>query len=591
MKSSLKAKLARFVVPALVLLFVLGGVGLTILSDVMQKINEDQVIEELVHKTELMTGGAARLYQIHADAIINRSGAEGVQAWDKLITLTKSDLEAIDASLDSEKDKAMLQSARGALEKVNANFHEKLQGALARSETLSAEIRAIDEEQDKNVAALTDTIVGLNQELTGDLAVAREARAAALGLLFWLVIAILVVALMIALFFAWAVFSVAIVPVVVASAFAAELAAGRVDKRMGGKFNTHEALSLQSNLNQIAENFGRNIALFTGEIDTLKDYGTQLDARLSETRRAADAIAESLKMVQEAAAQRTAGIQETSSGIHEISRNVESFLTLVDQQGQSVQQSSSAVEQMVGNVASIGKNAETMAAEFAHLQTAAGEGREGVGRVRQTAEAVAKQSEALGNANKMIASIASQTGLLAMNAAIEAAHAGDAGRGFAVVADEIRKLADLAAGQSKSIKTELKASTDGIANVVRQAGEAGAAFDIIAGQIDSLGRILDAVRQSLAEQEAGNRQVLEALNELSRIASEVKAGSDEMSAGTEHIASQMQHVEEASRGLDASFHTIDGAVGGIKSSVEAVGELSAKNTAAAEAARRAFEQS
>jgi len=411
-----------------------------------------------------------------------------------------------------------------------------------------------------------------------------------LNLVFALVITVVVLALVVVLVLGWASMTISLAPVTRASRFASELAKGKVDGRMESRFLTREATELQDNLNRIAENFGRNIAVFTQEIQTLKAFGTQLDDQLVESRRAADTIGQAIAEVKAASVARTAGIEETSSGIHEISRNVDSFLGLVDRQGKSLSESSSAIEQMVGNVASIGKNAEAMADRFGELEAASSVGRAGIDRVRQTVEAVARQSETLGNANKMIASIASQTSLLAMNAAIEAAHAGEAGRGFAVVADEIRKLADLASTQSKSIKTELKASSDGIAAVVRQTTEAGEAFSQIASQIDNLGTILEAVRTSLEEQEHGNRQVLDALNELSRIAGEVKAGSNEMSEGTNHMARQMRGVEESSRSLDSSFTTIDQAVVGIREAVGTVETLSARNTAAAEAAQKAFDQ-
>jgi len=406
--------------------------------------------------------------------------------------------------------------------------------------------------------------------------------------LVWMVTALVGLAVLVAAFLGWSTFAFALAPVLKASQHAEQLAAGKVEARLNANFSTREAEALKNNLNKIAENYGRNIGIFQKEVELLQDLGAQLDGQLAETRQAADAISSSLADVRQAALKRTSGIQETSSGIHEITTNVQSFLSLVDRQGQSVQQSSAAVEQMVGNVASIGKNTETMSEQFVQLENAAGEGRTRVDQVKKTAEAVAHQSEALGNANKMIASIASQTSLLAMNAAIEAAHAGDAGRGFAVVADEIRKLADLAGAQSKSIKTELKAATDGIATVVRQSTDAGDSFAKIANQIDTLGKLLDSVRQSLMEQEQGNRQVLEALGELGRIASEVKGGSDEMSAGTAHIARQMREVEEASGNLDASFQTIEDSVAGIRSSVDSATQLSAKNTAAAETARKAF---
>lgn len=590
MQSSLKTKLAWFAGPALAALLVLGAAGLLLLLDVLGKVSANQTISEVVHKADRIAVAGSRIYQIQADLIINRNTEKGYVAWSQEVDTTRRDLEQIGTSVADDEARSLIEKALATLGQMDELFKSRLRPLLAQSAALTPEIQAVDAEQDVLILEFGRSLTTLGQAAGAVLMRSQQEQADSLVSLIGIIVGFLSMAVLIIGLLTWAALTIALAPVVRASRFATELAEGRVDGRMTEKFTTREALGLQNNLNKIAENFGRNIALFTGEIDTLKGYGSELDAQLAQTRQEADSISAALDGLKAAAAARTAGIQETSSGIHEISRNLASFLTLIEQQGRSVQDSSTAVEQMVGNVASIGKNAGTMAEEFRHLEGAAGEGRTGINQVRRTVEAVAKQSEALGSANKMIASIASQTGLLAMNAAIEAAHAGEAGRGFAVVADEIRKLAELAAAQSKSIKTELKASTDGIAAVVLQAGEAGQAFDRIAGQIDSLGRILDAVRHSLAEQEAGNRQVLEALGELSRIATEVKAGSDEMSAGTDHIRQQIQNVETASRGLDGAFAAIEGSVAGIRASVAAAGDLSAKNTAAAEAARRAFHQ-
>jgi methyl-accepting chemotaxis protein len=591
MKATLRFQLARFLLPSVALIVGLGVASLVVVDQVLAKVAAAQVLQDNSTKAGFIEGGGARLYQIHADAIINRSGAKGLADWAAERARLDEAVAALNSRVIDDQDRALLAAVVSGLAAVDGHFLVDLQQALAKDPTLTPAIQALDAQQDEATAALTKAADDLAKMYGQDLEKSLSERKALLGMLVWMVLAFLVTAVAAFLGVTWFVFRVAVTPIRAASAFAAVLAQGSVDSRLTGKFTSKETSTLQTNLNQIAENFGRNIERFSGELGTLKEYGADLDVRLGESRKAAQAISASLEGLKQASAQRTAGIEEATSGTHEIAKNVESFLTLVERQGQSVQQSSTAVEQMVGNVASIGKNTETMADQFDQLENAAGKGREGVEQVRKTAEAVAKQSEALGNANRMIASIASQTSLLAMNAAIEAAHAGDAGRGFAVVADEIRKLADLASTQSKSIKTELKASTDGIAAVVRQSAAAGSAFGDIAGQIDTLGRVLEAVRQSLREQEEGNRQVLEALGELSRIASEVKAGSDEMSAGTDHISTQMRNVETASRGLDDSFASIEGSVADIRASVDAAGELSAKNTAAAEAARKAFEPS
>jgi methyl-accepting chemotaxis protein len=587
---SLTAQLAWFVVPVLAVMTALGAASLVIVVDSVSRVHANTTLASLGQTVRGIENSATMLHSFQADFIINRTGDKGVADWKDQVDHATADLANVASSLTDAEAHDLVTKAQGALTVADQGFHQNLVPAVGRSTAVTLEVSQADGVLDTQVTAVVSTLGALVDLLTQRLTTSQAAMNADLDLLFWIVVAFLALALASVFILGGASYFLALKPILAASAFATSLSHGHTEQRLRGRFGTQESADLQAGLNQIAENFGANIVRFQGELQVLKEYGAELDEQLSEARGAADRISSHVDAVKVAAAQRTLAIQEASSGIQEISRNVESFLGLVEQQSQSVQQSSTAVEQMVGNVDSITKNSALMADEFASLEKAANVGRAGVDQVKQTADHLARQSEALGSANKMIASIAGQTGLLAMNAAIEAAHAGDAGRGFAVVADEIRKLADLAGAQSKSIKAELKASADGVAAVVRQANANGAAFDDIAGQIDRLGKILDAVRQSLSEQEEGNRQVLSALGDLSRIASEVKGGSDEMSAGTDHIARQMAAVDDASKGLDASFASIDGAIAGIKEAVAVSKELSAKNTAAAEAARKAFEQ-
>jgi len=190
---------------------------------------------------------------------------------------------------------------------------------------------------------------------------------------------------------------------------------------------------------------------------------------------------------------------------------------------------------------------------------------------------MAERSEKLSEANAIVAGIAARTNLLAMNAAIEAAHAGESGRGFAVVADEIRNLAENAARQSKEIRRDI----DGIRQSIEAAvASSDAARNAFAGVVKLLDRVEGLEREimaSLDEQREGSRLALEGLSSINEVTARVQSGSVELSKGSRAIGGVMDALEGATSALKDAVGGISHSVSDIGAAVQSVADLSTRN--------------
>ena len=155
------------------------------------------------------------------------------------------------------------------------------------------------------------------------------------------------------------------------------------------------------------------------------------------------------------------------------------------------------------------------------------------------------QSGKLLDANKIISSIASQTNLLAMNAAIEAAHAGEAGKGFSVVSDEIRKLSETSSGQSKVIGEQLRAIGDLISEIVFVSGDSENAFNSVFENIHKTDGFVKSINSTMEVQKQGSSQISETLALLKESSDSVKNASAETEENNRTILSETKTLQES----------------------------------------------
>ncbi len=317
-----------------------------------------------------------------------------------------------------------------------------------------------------------------------------------------------------------------------------------------------------------------NLKAAQGELNEL---GEDLRKNASDTAGAVTQISSSVERVREKTRFQSDSVSESSSAVEQIAKNIESLEGLISDQAASVSEASASIEEMVGNIGSVTKSIDRMADQFGELLSAADEGRKTQSASRANIEQISARSEALLEANKAIAAIASKTNLLAMNAAIEAAHAGDAGRGFSVVADEIRRLAETSAEQSKTIRGELAQVQKSIEEVVASSKDSEDSFTRVSERIGETDAIVREVQQAMVEQREGSAQVLEALRSMNDITMQVRSGSQEMSAGNKTVLEEIGRLRQATAEIKDSMDEMAEGAGGIASGARKVSDM-AKGT-------------
>ncbi|HCM27646.1 MAG: hypothetical protein A2Z99_10190 [Treponema sp. GWB1_62_6] len=300
--------------------------------------------------------------------------------------------------------------------------------------------------------------------------------------------------------------------------------------------------------------------------DRLHDATRTTGSSISELRNAVRDVEAQAKRLDEKIGETRASVTSIAGGVGQLDDRITDQIAMVEEATASITQMLATI----GNMARLAENDRILADSLVRTSDS---GREVFQTAFMKIEAITERVGKIEEMIQIIDTIAGQTNLLAMNAAIEAAHAGEAGRGFAVVADEIRKLAEASAEGSREIAASVRSIVESIASAREGSGETTKAFAEIEASIRAVSRSVSEISSSLAETDTGGRQILTAMTSLRELSGSISGESRLVAENARTIDSSMGELDRIAENVRASMGAIAGRSDDIASTADTTAEL------------------
>ncbi|MDR0322144.1 MAG: methyl-accepting chemotaxis protein [Treponema sp.] len=357
-----------------------------------------------------------------------------------------------------------------------------------------------------------------------------------------------------------------------------EVSEGEGDLTRTISVNTkNEMGSLAHYFNLTLEKIKKLVMLIKQEASSLSEIGNDLASNMKETASAVHEITENIQKIKNRVFNQSASVSETNATMEHVVANIKKLNGNIGNQNMHISQVSTAIEEMVASINSVTVTLIKNENNVQTLMGASGIGSAGLHEVAQNIQEIARESEGLSEINSVMENISSQTNLLSMNAAIEAAHAGEAGKGFAVVADEIRKLAEGSNQQSKTIGAVLKKIKNSIDKITLSTENVLNKFEAIDLSVKTVAEQEEIIRRAMEEQGAGSKQVLEGVGGVNEITRDVTGSSGEMLEGANEVIQESSNLESLTQEITTGMNEMASGASQINLAISHVSDISNRN--------------
>ncbi len=379
-----------------------------------------------------------------------------------------------------------------------------------------------------------------------------------------------------------------------------------------------ESVTPKSAKDELGNSFAKMIAGLRDAVSQIAENAnavtiaaSQLTTAAEQSGEATSQIATTIQQVALGTAQQTEGVTKTSASVEQMGRAIDGVAKGAQEQAKAISQASQITSRINTAIEQVAANAQAVTRDSAQAATYSRDGaktvketingmeaiRSKVGLSATKVEEMGTRSEEIGAIVETIEDIASQTNLLALNAAIEAARAGEQGKGFAVVADEVRKLAERSSLATKEIAalikgiqktvseavTAMQASAQEVELGVTRAHSAGEVLDNILGAAESVYKQAEEAGNTAAKVGAAAAELVEAVDAVSAVIEENTAATEEMAANSSELTQAIENIASVSEENSASVEEVSASTEEVSAQVE---EVSASATSLMEMAQK-----